>query len=334
MVSPRGGPGHDRSPAEGDTQHRLWDMDDAFGKWVEAGQEDGDGTQEDRQAGRGTARAFRPAREKSRQISSACVTLSSPDASGRTRVRVTCRSNDRSAKSFMHDPRAAHHKGPGDKDGEQAKRRHASSSQDQGPQSREHEQPGPCLILEPNKSADSRPGEPRRRWLIPVSGKRLSHAGELNRGVWGCQRRAFRYTVCWSLVGRGNAEGQALRHKQIEIHCSQPRARASSCARSDVFLYKNDCASHRFTTTFLPISCSLMGCCGAVRCDVDRLLALLESRRRDYIGYYLPLTVHLRSDPSIAGAQLTYQDACGQSAIFADHRSTAGNAQAENRPRL
>jgi hypothetical protein len=30
------------------------------------------------------------------------------------------------------------------------------------------------------------------------------------------------------------------------------------------------------------------------------------------IGYYLPLTVQLRSDPSIAGAQLTYPDACGQ----------------------
>jgi hypothetical protein len=30
------------------------------------------------------------------------------------------------------------------------------------------------------------------------------------------------------------------------------------------------------------------------------------------IGYALPLTVQLRSDPSIAGAQLPYQDACGQ----------------------
>ena len=30
------------------------------------------------------------------------------------------------------------------------------------------------------------------------------------------------------------------------------------------------------------------------------------------IGYYLPLTVQLRSDPSIVRAQLTYQDACGQ----------------------
>ncbi|MEK7235602.1 MAG: hypothetical protein AAB242_03215 [Nitrospirota bacterium] len=40
--------------------------------------------------------------------------------------------------------------------------------------------------------------------------------------------------------------------------------------------------------------------------------SLFSSRNGATIGYYLPLTVHLRSDPSIAGAQLTYQDACGQ----------------------
>ena len=40
--------------------------------------------------------------------------------------------------------------------------------------------------------------------------------------------------------------------------------------------------------------------------------SLFSSRDGAYTGYYLPLTVHLRSDPSIAGAQLTYQDACGQ----------------------
>ena len=38
----------------------------------------------------------------------------------------------------------------------------------------------------------------------------------------------------------------------------------------------------------------------------------LSSRDSETIGYFLPLTVHLRSDPSIVGAQLTYQDACGQ----------------------
>jgi hypothetical protein len=41
--------------------------------------------------------------------------------------------------------------------------------------------------------------------------------------------------------------------------------------------------------------------------------SLFSSRDDATIGYYLPLTVQLRSDPSIAGAQLTYQDACGQS---------------------
>jgi len=40
--------------------------------------------------------------------------------------------------------------------------------------------------------------------------------------------------------------------------------------------------------------------------------SLFSSRDGATIGYYLPLTVQLRSDPSIAGAQLTYQDACGQ----------------------
>ncbi len=40
--------------------------------------------------------------------------------------------------------------------------------------------------------------------------------------------------------------------------------------------------------------------------------SLFSSRDGETIGYYLPLTVQLRSDPSIAGAQLTYQDACGQ----------------------
>lgn len=40
--------------------------------------------------------------------------------------------------------------------------------------------------------------------------------------------------------------------------------------------------------------------------------SLFSSRDDATIGYYLPLTVQLRSDPSIAGAQLTYQDACGQ----------------------
>jgi hypothetical protein len=44
--------------------------------------------------------------------------------------------------------------------------------------------------------------------------------------------------------------------------------------------------------------------------------SFFTSRDGAYTGYYLPLTVHLRSDPTIAGAQLTYQDACGQAQSF------------------
>jgi len=40
--------------------------------------------------------------------------------------------------------------------------------------------------------------------------------------------------------------------------------------------------------------------------------SLFSSRDGATIGYFLPLTVQLRPNPSIAGAQLTYQDACGQ----------------------
>jgi hypothetical protein len=40
--------------------------------------------------------------------------------------------------------------------------------------------------------------------------------------------------------------------------------------------------------------------------------SFVSSRDGETIGYFLPLTVHLRSDPSITGALLTYQNACGQ----------------------
>ena len=40
--------------------------------------------------------------------------------------------------------------------------------------------------------------------------------------------------------------------------------------------------------------------------------SLFSGRNGATIGYYLPLTVQLRADASIAGAQLAYQDACGQ----------------------
>ena len=40
---------------------------------------------------------------------------------------------------------------------------------------------------------------------------------------------------------------------------------------------------------------------------------LFSSRDGAHIGYYLPLAVQLRQAPTVAAAQLTYQDACGQS---------------------
>lgn len=43
---------------------------------------------------------------------------------------------------------------------------------------------------------------------------------------------------------------------------------------------------------------------------------LFSSRDGARIGYYLPLTVQLRQAPTIAAAQLTYQDACGQNQVL------------------
>ena len=59
---------------------------------------------------------------------------------------------------------------------------------------------------------------------------------------------------------------------------------------------------------FRTISWVVAGLCVAALTSCS----LFSSRDGATIGYYLPLTVQLRSDPSIAGAQLTYQDACGQ----------------------
>jgi hypothetical protein len=52
----------------------------------------------------------------------------------------------------------------------------------------------------------------------------------------------------------------------------------------------------------------VVGMCAAASTSCS----LFSSRDGTTIGYYLPLTVQLRPDPSITGAQLTYQDACGQ----------------------
>src|SRR5690349_1653275 len=43
---------------------------------------------------------------------------------------------------------------------------------------------------------------------------------------------------------------------------------------------------------------------------------LFSGRDGAHIGYYLPLTVQLRQAPTVAAAQLTYQDACGQNQVL------------------
>jgi hypothetical protein len=53
------------------------------------------------------------------------------------------------------------------------------------------------------------------------------------------------------------------------------------------------------------LSLSMVGC------------GLFSSRDGTQIGYYLPLTVQLRQAPTVAAAQVTYQDACGQNHIVA-----------------
>jgi hypothetical protein len=70
-----------------------------------------------------------------------------------------------------------------------------------------------------------------------------------------------------------------------------------------------DIDSMRSSFPFRAASWVVAGLCAAALTHCS----LFSSRGGVPTGYYLPLTVHLRSDPSIAGAQLTYQDACGQS---------------------
>ena len=66
--------------------------------------------------------------------------------------------------------------------------------------------------------------------------------------------------------------------------------------------------SARPSFPFRAASWVIAGLCAATLTNCS----LFSSRDGETIGYFLPLTVHLRSNPSITGAQLTYQDACGQ----------------------
>ena len=56
-------------------------------------------------------------------------------------------------------------------------------------------------------------------------------------------------------------------------------------------------------------------CVGFLLCVLTGC-GLFSSRDGAQIGYYLPLTVQLRQAPSVAAAQLNYQDACGQNQVI------------------
>jgi hypothetical protein len=66
--------------------------------------------------------------------------------------------------------------------------------------------------------------------------------------------------------------------------------------------------SARTSLLFRAASVVVAGLCVATLTSCS----LFSSRNDAALGYDLPLTVQLRSDPSIAEAQLLYQDACGQ----------------------
>ena len=80
------------------------------------------------------------------------------------------------------------------------------------------------------------------------------------------------------------------------------------CIRFIVQLVQSTCQFFLFRAALGVVAglciVALMGC------------SLFSSRDGSTIGYFLPLTVQLRSNPSIAGAQLTYRDACGQVQSF------------------
>ena len=89
------------------------------------------------------------------------------------------------------------------------------------------------------------------------------------------------------------------------------RSGASSCAHSMLFCIRmivQVVDSARPSFLFRAASWVIAGLCAATLTNCS----LVSSRDGETIGYFLPLTVHLRSDPSITGALLTYQNACGQ----------------------
>ena len=95
-----------------------------------------------------------------------------------------------------------------------------------------------------------------------------------------------------------------------EAHSSRT-FRVASCARWILFCIRmlvQVIDSARPSLLFRAASGVVAGLCVATLTSCS----LFASRDDATLGYHLPLTVQLRSDPSIAGAQLIYQDACGQ----------------------
>ena len=95
-----------------------------------------------------------------------------------------------------------------------------------------------------------------------------------------------------------------------ESHSSRA-FRAVSCARWILFCIRmlvQVIDSARPSLLFRAASGVVAGLCVATLMSCS----FFSSRDDATLGYHLPLTVQLRSDPSIAGAQLIYQDACGQ----------------------
>src|SRR6185369_16341152 len=87
--------------------------------------------------------------------------------------------------------------------------------------------------------------------------------------------------------------------------------RSSSCAGWMLFCIRmlvQVIDSARPSLLFRAASVVVAGLCVATLTGCS----LFSIRESAMSGYALPLTVQLRSGPSIAGAQLPYQDACGQ----------------------
>ena len=169
-------------------------------------------------------------------------------------------------------------------------------------------------------------------------GKGLSHASELNRGVRACQRRDLEeeYTVYRrdrKVPAKAKAEAKSVR-ASLSSDLSLPRAaHCVELCSFGVFLYKNDCARYRFTTTVLPVPRSLMGCCRALCGNANTLLVLYQSRRclhRLLSPPHRPSTI--RSHYCRGAAHLSGR--LRPSAIFSDRYPAARIAEAEDRTRV